>query len=38
MQQVEAHCGEGLPKVLLGNKIDLLNEKEKKSTLEHFRP
>jgi GTPase SAR1 family protein len=38
LQQVEAHCGEELPKVLLGNKLDLLDEKAKRSTLDQIKP
>ena len=38
LQQVEAHCGERLPKVLLGNKLDLLDQGGQKTALEYFKP
>jgi GTPase SAR1 family protein len=38
LQQVEAHCGERLPKVLLGNKLDLLDQGGQKTVLEYFKP
>jgi GTPase SAR1 family protein len=38
LQQLVLHCGNEIPKILLGNKCDLLDYKQLEEQIEKFKP